>query len=597
MKNEQNLTDEELCMLEQLCYLGPEVGEAAGVQGFSGITERDIALSVEEVLEAFDEKAVAELRKLGGAEAGRSCTSGKEWADILEYIRKSRLKDLVIRDTMPGEEGVSLAVTYTFPGEEDRAAVAFKGTTGDGEWVDNVEGMNVADTPAQRDAFLYIEQQPYDHITVTGHSKGANKAMYAAVLCDRVDRCAVFDGQGFSREFIEKYGAEIRERSEKISNYSIDTDFVHILLYPVPGSRQLYCRGFGIDNVKQNHSPNSFFRTDEKGSLMTDDAGRPVIVTSENGKAVPEDPSLTMLHRFTAYLLNNAGREELAAVTGCLAALIPVVRSARPGREKAEEVLRITGENTEAAASVLAWFAAYMDQYGYDTGDLDSLLQALGLDTLDETAGFVIPAEKIDQAGFPMGWEQFALRHGMDPSGLHGGLSTVIKIILDRLTNGRDDRDIRGLLTLLDIAAAGSGVTVNAAAIWQAADRKTGEISGAAGAGDLPAGSFRIRDFSEETRERLTEAMDRSGRIRTSAGTWQASDGEAWYEKIGAGRLAGALEEFALAAEETNRVSRTQADRIFGEAASIDAAHAGSLESLLSEAERIRAVLAGISGQ
>ena len=128
-------------------------------------------------------------------------------------------------------------------------------------------------------------------------------------------------------------------------------------------------------------------------------------------------------------------------------------------------------------------------------------------------------------------------------------------------------------------------------------DRKTGEISGAAGAGDLPAGSFRIRDFSEETRERLTEAMDRSGRIRTSAGTWQASDGEAWYEKIGAGRLAGALEEFALAAEETNRVSRTQADRIFGEAASIDAAHAGSLESLLSEAERIRAVLAGISGQ
>ena len=592
MRTEQNLTDEELCMLEQLCYLGPEVGKAAGLEGFSGITERDTGLSVGDILEAFDGEALANLRKLGDEETGRSCISGTEWADIIEYAADSRLKELVVQDTMPGEEGISLAVTYTFPGETDHAVTAFKGTTGDGEWVDNMEGMHMADTPAQQAAFMFIEEQPYARITVTGHSKGANKAMYAAVLSDRVDRCAAFDGQGFSGEFIEKYGAEIRERADRITNYSIDTDFVHILLYPVPGSRQLYCRGFGIDNVKQNHSSNSFFQTDAGGSLLTDAGGLPVIVTQENGRNIPEDPSLTFLHRFTAWMLNNAEKEELAAVTGYLAALVPVVRSERPGSEKAEEVMRITGENTDAASSVIAWFAAYVDQYGYDTSDIDRLLQALGLDTLDETAGFSIPAEEINEAGFPMGWERFASRHGMDPAGFHGGLSTVITLILERLMNGRDDADIRGLMTVLDaVMASGTGIRIHAADIWQEADRKAVRISGTAGAGDRQAAGFRIRDFSDEALSRLTSAMDRSSVIVVPAGAWQAWSGEEWYDKTGAALTAGGLDALAGAAEETNRISKAQAGRIFSEVRDADAAHAAGLEGLLSEAARISALL------
>lgn len=39
--------------------------------------------------------------------------------------------------------------------------------------------------------------ESYDSITVTGHSKGGNKAQYVTVLSDKVDRCISMDGQGF----------------------------------------------------------------------------------------------------------------------------------------------------------------------------------------------------------------------------------------------------------------------------------------------------------------------------------------------------------------------------------------------------------------
>ena len=57
----------------------------------------------------------------------------------------------------------------------------------------------------------YIENLPYDSITVAGHSKGGNKAQYVTVLSDKVDRCISMDGQGFSQEFIDKYYAEIQK--------------------------------------------------------------------------------------------------------------------------------------------------------------------------------------------------------------------------------------------------------------------------------------------------------------------------------------------------------------------------------------------------
>ncbi len=592
------LSDEELCMLEQLCYLVPEVASAAGVETFSGITDRDAGLTVGEILAVFDEDAIGRLRVLGDEEAGRSCISGREWADILQYVKESPLKDLVVKDTLSGGGDVSLAVTYEQPGMPDEAIVAFKGTTGAEEWVDNIEGMNVSDTPAQQEALLYIEEQPYKHLTVTGHSKGANKAMYVTVLCPRVYRCAAFDGQGFSEDFIDRYGAEINERAGLVNSYSLRTDFIHILLFPLPGSRQIFCEGFGVKNAKQHHSPNSFFRLDAAGSLLTDAAGRPVIVSAAGGQALPEDPSMTVLHRFCAFLMNNASDEDRNAIAGYLETVIPLAMSGEDSGTKKEGILRVTGENTEAAAAVIAWLAVFMHQYHYDADTVDGILQSLGLDTLDELCGFSLSAEEIDRAGLPVSWEVLAEAGGLDPEGLHAGLSTVLDVILRRLNNGKRDSDIQGTLAFLDLfISLRAGAPLRLAEIWKAADRKTGEISAAGGAGNKAAGTFRVRDFSDAARTRLDEDLRQTGEPEgLSLDGWAGYEGEPWFSELNAGTVTRGLRMYAEAAGMTAAESRRQAEDIFRCVHEADARYA---EKILAAGETLRKIgqtLAGIGG-
>jgi len=92
-----------------------------------------------------------------------------------------------------------------------RGYVIFRGTGSDEEWDDNAKGMFEADTLQQQAAAHFVQQvhRPFRHITVAGHSKGGNKAQYAAITlpANCVDRCFSFDGQGFSIAFLEKYSA------------------------------------------------------------------------------------------------------------------------------------------------------------------------------------------------------------------------------------------------------------------------------------------------------------------------------------------------------------------------------------------------------
>jgi hypothetical protein len=79
-----------------------------------------------------------------------------------------------------------------------QVVVAFQGTAGPGEWLDNGQGgyAGVADTPDQTAALTYFNHVANQFgwtsdtdVTVTGHSKGGNLAVYVAVLRpDVVDR-------------------------------------------------------------------------------------------------------------------------------------------------------------------------------------------------------------------------------------------------------------------------------------------------------------------------------------------------------------------------------------------------------------------------
>lgn len=77
------------------------------------------------------------------------------------------------------------------------------------------------------------------YVTVTGHSKGGNKAKYITVLDSSVDRCVSFDGQGFSDEFMTEYQEQISQNQNKIENHNVDYDYVNLLLNDV-GNKTYY---------------------------------------------------------------------------------------------------------------------------------------------------------------------------------------------------------------------------------------------------------------------------------------------------------------------------------------------------------------------
>jgi len=166
----------------------------------------------------------------------------QEWQDVFDQVKAS-------------EKLCSYTVTnyVSNPDTEMRAAcfindtsnptdvnVIFRGTRGPYEWHDNGETIYMSDTPAQLAAKEYIENLPQEYgksLTVSGHSKGGNKAQYVTVTTDRVESCVSFDGPGFSDLFIEKYGSQIKNNRSKMINISAEQDVVNALLKPIAGKR------------------------------------------------------------------------------------------------------------------------------------------------------------------------------------------------------------------------------------------------------------------------------------------------------------------------------------------------------------------------
>ncbi|MBR5637451.1 MAG: DUF2974 domain-containing protein, partial [Pseudobutyrivibrio sp.] len=147
---------------------------------------------------------------------------------------------------------------------------AFKGTQSDAEWIDNVSGLYQVPTEFQLNAlswFQSLDLEGYDTITVTGHSKGGNKAKFITIMDDRVNNCYSFDGQGFSDEFIRKYSAQIIKNQSKILNIIEESDFVNILLNDV-GKRQFFLgTNFGRLGFAENHCANAIVFYDEIGGM------------------------------------------------------------------------------------------------------------------------------------------------------------------------------------------------------------------------------------------------------------------------------------------------------------------------------------------
>lgn len=215
----------------------------------------------------------------------------EEFSIILNTIKKNKelyekIKIVDVDNSVYGNiSGSDRVVNVTFL-YEDNLIIFYKGTAGDFEWKDNVEGTyNISDTKQQRMALSYFDEmvekfKDVKKVYVSGHSKGGNKSQYIGVLrgnMSKLERVYSFDGQGFNSIFLKKYNKEIENNRHKIFNICNEYDYVNILLFSI--ANKIFIKSttnIGNDDDRQSklkhrfggfHSPYSMFKN-ENGILI-----------------------------------------------------------------------------------------------------------------------------------------------------------------------------------------------------------------------------------------------------------------------------------------------------------------------------------------
>lgn len=234
--------------------------------------------------------------------------SNEEWLALIDSVKKDPiLLKYVVQEYKEDPTGMRVACFVDDTSNPQNVNVVFRGTSGDYEWHDNGEGGYLSDTRQQEMAADYVNGLPEkfgSEMTVTGHSKGGNKAQYVTIVTDRIERCVSFDGQGFSQEFLEKYAEPIDKKSERILSISASDDFVNCLLFSIAGTK-IYIETESQEQFIYYHKPNILL--DENGEI----------------RAQTEQAFLSKaINEYTTYLITNISEPERSVTIDGLIALL-----------------------------------------------------------------------------------------------------------------------------------------------------------------------------------------------------------------------------------------------------------------------------------
>lgn len=217
-----------------------------------------------------------------------------EWKEIAETIKADeKLMEYTVTNYRSGsgdDNGMRVACFVDDEKNPQDINVVFRGTGNANEWRDNGEGGYVIETQQQVAARDYINGLPEEYgnnLTVSGHSKGGNKAQYVTITTDKIGRCVSFDGQGFSEEFLNEYADEIAARRNKITSISAEKDVVNALLYPIAGT-QIFIETPEQKNTLLYHKPNILI--DKNGNF---------------GKRTEPSEMSVLINEFSTYLISN----------------------------------------------------------------------------------------------------------------------------------------------------------------------------------------------------------------------------------------------------------------------------------------------------
>ena len=478
------MSDQDLLLLENLTYME---GELKG-SNQKGLGECD---SLGEFLNQFSDEKLSQM--------DNGDKNQKKWAAFIRYMQDNEeMASLEIKDYNK-DAGTIL---FQDKDEPKHGIVAFQGTLNGNEWVDNFEGLDQSDTDAQRKAKAYIDSlSDYDGITVVGHSKGGNKAMYVTITCDNVDRCICYDGQGFSQEFMDKYSVEIQQNNSKITCYALGTDFVHLLLFPVPGTNTIYmAEGNLIYGVPgKGHYPEgpfSIIEVDGKWYIQQD--GGMIREVSKPNKGVE------ILHDLANFMVNNMSPEERRQMAEFLG---PLVASLRCPEDYSLDLSIYIQENREAAIKLVAYILKYMTEKG------------MGVDELLIIVEMVLGISKEDF--YSMLGE---ILH-ISPWLAEKVVNAIFDFFLHNITDGSDDRFIH---FLIDLFGGDNADTIHE--VWHEIEDAYTSIHVTAGTGNYVS---KIRDYSRQNYELIMETMRAvNGISLPNANGWTAFSAESWYAKI-----------------------------------------------------------------
>ncbi len=301
---------DELLLIELLTYM-PGTAPLISILDAEGLTVGEYLEKID--LNTIDEEFVYSTQM-----------NGFDFKNIIMAILKNtsvsnaRILESHLDTAYGAGGGISIVVVNEKEETEDgrhEAVVAFRGTS-DREWTDDFEGAAQIDSLQQINALEWYKQAyernnlANNYVTVTGHSKGGNKAKYITILNDTPDRCVSFDGQGFSDQFIEHYKKRIVARQSLISNHNIDYDYVNILMNDIGEKTYYIGYDYGKFGFSESHAPNTFFDFAENGDYT--------IRVNPNGQR----PEMQIVDQFINSMIRSAVSEKESGETNRLVGMI-----------------------------------------------------------------------------------------------------------------------------------------------------------------------------------------------------------------------------------------------------------------------------------
>jgi hypothetical protein len=541
------MRDEELMLLEQLTYLDDNVQEELEID----LSDCD---SVETMVNQFTPTVMKKLS--GKGYVGDCYIEKRELAAVINAIKNNKNLMGYKLEQHKSKSGKKIeSIVFTKPNKDKngkkKAIVAFRGTLDGYDWKDNLLGLFLADTKEQKRALRFINSLPYDEIITVGHSKGGNKAIYTAILSNKVGRCVAMDAQGESLEFIKKYGPQIAKKAKNIVNYSLSTDYVHILLNTIPGIKEVYCKARFMAPLAF-HAPTallSFGKTAD-GKYVKMSNGIPALDITDETTVMKGMKGFTM---FLGNTMPQKERQEMGEFLGVLVGLmlgsddIAFEYKGKIYKKTAFNEINILTANIENLAKVVA----YMKKYA------------------EANPSFYVVYKQVDD------FIDRNIFNPTDPEEWYSGtlLQGIWKILYSVklkdyiATVGRHTGRVGSFLTF--------------GALVDAEYERIKDCDASASANTLPSYSDKIYDFSKETYEDICEVMDQISRVYfESVSGWRKNATEEWYEELDIDVYAKGIDAYIEDLFWINQQAKLKVEDVYTKEWEIDKTYASKIKDI-----------------